>query len=29
LANNLDPDPLMTFSSICRADLDNVRRKVL
>jgi HAMP domain-containing protein len=28
LSNNLDPDPLMTFSSICRADLDNVRRNV-
>ena len=29
LSKSLDPDPLMTFSSICRADLDNVRRKVL
>jgi hypothetical protein len=22
----LDPDPLLAFSSICRADLDNVHR---
>lgn len=29
LSNNLDPDPLMAFSSICRADLENVRRKIL
>lgn len=29
LSKSLDPDPLMTFSSICRADLDDVRRKVL
>ncbi len=26
LSNNLDSDPLMTFSAICRTDLDNVRR---
>jgi hypothetical protein len=25
LSKSLDPDPLMAFSSICRADLDNVR----
>jgi hypothetical protein len=29
LSKRLDPDPLMAFSSICRADLDNVGRKVL
>ena len=29
LSKNLDPDPLMAFSSICRTDLDNVRRKML
>jgi hypothetical protein len=29
LSKSLDPDPLMAFSSICRADLDNVGRKVL
>jgi hypothetical protein len=29
LSKSLDPDPLMRFSSICRADLDNVPRKVL
>jgi HAMP domain-containing protein len=29
LSNKLDPDPLMTFSSICRVDLDNVRRRML
>jgi hypothetical protein len=29
LSKSLDPDPLMRFSSICRADLDNVRRKML
>jgi hypothetical protein len=28
LSKSLDPDPLMAFSSICRADLDNVRRTV-
>lgn len=26
LTKGLDPDPLLSFSSICRADLDNVRR---
>jgi hypothetical protein len=26
LSRNLDPDPLLAFSSTCRADLDNVRR---
>ena len=26
LSKSLDPDPLVAFSSICRADLDNVRR---
>ncbi len=29
LSRSLDPDPLMTFSSICRTDLDNVRRRML
>jgi hypothetical protein len=29
LSKGLDTDPLMAFSSICRADLDNVGRKVL
>jgi hypothetical protein len=29
LSKGLDPDPLMAFSSICRADLDNVGRKML
>jgi hypothetical protein len=29
LSKSLDPDPLMAFSSICRKDLDNVRRKLL
>jgi hypothetical protein len=28
LSKGLDPDPLMAFSSICRADLDNIGRKV-
>jgi hypothetical protein len=28
LSKSLDPDPLLAFSSICRADLDNVRREV-
>jgi hypothetical protein len=27
LAKSLDPDPLVAFSEICRADLDNVRRR--
>jgi hypothetical protein len=26
LSKSLDPDPLLRFSSICRADLDNVHR---
>ena len=26
LSKGLDPDPLLAFSSICRADLDTVRR---
>ena len=26
LSNGLDPDPLLSFSSICRTDLDDVRR---
>jgi hypothetical protein len=26
LSKSLDPDPLLTFSVICRADLDNVLR---
>ncbi len=26
LSKSLDPDPLLAFSSTCRADLDNVRR---
>ena len=29
LSESLDPDPLLTFSSICRADLDNVHRTVV
>jgi len=29
LSKSLDPDPLLVFSSICRADLDNVHRTVL
>jgi hypothetical protein len=29
LSKSLDPDPLVTFSSICRADLDNVHRTVV
>jgi HAMP domain-containing protein len=29
LSKSLDPDPLMTFSSICRVDLDDVRRRML
>ena len=28
LSNQLDPDPLLTFSSLCRADLDDVHRTV-
>ena len=26
VSKSLDPDPLLAFSSICRADLDHVRR---
>ena len=26
LSKNPDPDPLLTFSQVCRADLENVRR---
>jgi hypothetical protein len=26
LSRSLDPDPLLEFSSMCRADLDNVRQ---
>jgi len=26
LSKGIDPDPLLSFSSICRADLDHVRR---
>jgi hypothetical protein len=29
LAKSLDPDPLLAFSSICRADLDDVHRTVV
>jgi hypothetical protein len=29
LSKSLDPDPLLKFSSICRADLDNVHRTVV
>ena len=29
LSKSLDPVPLLTFSSICRADLDNVHRTVV
>ncbi len=29
LSNSLDPDPLLAFSLICRADLDNVRPMAL
>ena len=29
LSKSLDPDPLLRFSSICRADLDNVHRTVV
>jgi len=29
LSKSLDPDPLLAFSLICRADLDNVHRKVV
>ena len=29
LSKSFDPDPLLAFSLVCRADLDNVRRKAL
>jgi hypothetical protein len=29
LSKSLDPDPLLAFSSICRANLDNVHRTVV
>ena len=29
LSKSLDPDPLLAFSSICRADLDNVYRTAM
>jgi hypothetical protein len=29
LSKSLDPDPLLAFSSTCRADLDNLRRKTV
>jgi hypothetical protein len=29
LSKSLDPDPLLTFSSICRADLDSVHRTLV
>jgi hypothetical protein len=29
LSKSLDPDPVLAFSSICRADLDNVHRTVV
>jgi hypothetical protein len=29
LSKSLDPDPLLAFSSLCRADLDNVHRTVV
>jgi len=29
LSKTLDPDPLLAFSSICRADLDNVHRTLV
>ena len=28
LSNHLDPDPLLAFSTLCRADLDDVHRTV-
>jgi hypothetical protein len=28
LSHHLDPDPLLAFSSLCRADLDDVHRRV-
>jgi hypothetical protein len=29
LSKSLDPDPLVEFSQVCRADLDNVRRTTI
>jgi hypothetical protein len=29
LSKSLEPDPLQEFSLVCRADLDNVRRKAV
>jgi hypothetical protein len=29
LSKSLDPDPLLAFSLVCRADLDNVHRTVV
>jgi hypothetical protein len=29
LSKSLDPDPLVAFSPICRADLDNVHRTIV
>jgi len=29
LSKNLDPDPLLAFSEICRSDLDSVRRSAM
>jgi hypothetical protein len=29
LSKSFDPDPLLAFSSICRADLDNVHRTIV
>jgi hypothetical protein len=29
LSNGLDPDPLLAFSLVCRADLDNVRHTLV
>jgi hypothetical protein len=29
LSKSLDPDPLLAFSEICRADLDSVRRSAV
>jgi hypothetical protein len=29
LSQSIDPDPLLEFSQVCRADLDNVRRTLM
>jgi hypothetical protein len=29
LSKSLDPDPLLEFSQVCRADLDDVRRTLI